>query len=322
MADRIANYNKRLFRKLKERLFWLIKAGVLSTAEMLIKKEKEILGTWTENQMANITLRADLISKENLEKESLDFLRAFVKAISGGNLENIEAPEYKPIIEILGNVSRSRATQGFTPSETATYIFSLKDAILQYLQTELADQPDILNREVVSVSKLLDKLGLMTFETFTKSRKEMIAQQARSILELSTPVITVWEKVLSVPLIGVLDSARTQLVMETLLQKIVDTQSRVVILDISGIPTVDTLVANHLIRTVTATGVSAKIAQTLVHLGVDLSGITTRPSMADGIAMAFDILNLRVGPKTTLGSLGGQWQALKDEIDLKSIRQP
>jgi len=149
-------------------------------------------------------------------------------------------------------------------------------------------------------------LGIIS-EAFVKEREKLIQQQQEALLELSTPVIRIWEKVLTVPLIGTLDSSRTQLVMETLLQRIVDTQSRVVILDISGIPGIDTLVANHLIRTVTATkllgaecivtGVSSKIAQTLVHLGVDLSGITTRPSMADGIAMAFEILSLQVVSK-------------------------
>lgn len=283
------------------------KAVELQTPEMVTKKEKEIVKAWMENQVANITLRLDLINKDDLEKESVLFLREFVKAISVGNLEDIEAPEYEQIIEMLGNISRTRAGQGFTPSETATYVFSLKDAVLQFLQTEFEDQPEILNREVVLVSKLLDKLGLVTFETYAKTKEELITQQTRSILELSTPVITVWDKILTVPLIGVLDSSRTQLVMETLLQKIIETQSRVVILDISGIPTVDTLVANHLIRTVIAsgllgaeciiTGVSATIAQTLVHLGVDLSGISTRPSMSDGIAMAFDILKLKVVPR-------------------------
>jgi len=283
------------------------KAVELQTPEMVTKKEKELIKAWMENQMANITLRLDLVNKDDLEKESVLFLREFVKVISGGNLEDIEAPEYEPIIEMLENISRSRAGQGFTPSETATYVFSLKDAVLQFLQTEFEDQPEILNREVVLVSKLLDKLGLVTFETYAKTKEDLITQQIRSILELSTPVITVWDKILTVPLIGVLDSSRTQLVMETLLQKIIETQSRVVILDISGIPTVDTLVANHLIRTVIAsgllgaeciiTGVSATIAQTLVHLGVDLSGISTRPSMSDGIAMAFDILKLKVVPR-------------------------
>jgi len=164
-----------------------------------------------------------------------------------------------------------------------------------------SDEGPFLKEEKNLINAVTERLGRIIQRV---RASEIVALQAQAIMELSTPVIKVWDKVLTVPLIGTLDSNRTQLVMETLLQRIVDTQSRVVILDISGIPGIDTLVANHLIRTVTATrllgaecivtGVSSQVAQTLVHLGVDLSGIITRSSMSDGIVMAFEILNLKV----------------------------
>jgi len=192
------------------------KAGTikLKTPELLKRREKEILDTWIKNQMANITLRLDLISKGDLETQSKEFLKDFTKAISTGNMENIEAPEYKPVVKMLQDISRTRASQGFSPSETATYIFSLQDTILQYMQEEYADKPEIINQEMVLISKLIVQLGLVTFEAFSKSRENVINKQSTLMLEMSIPVMTLWKNILMVPIVGAIDSKRAQLMME------------------------------------------------------------------------------------------------------------
>ena len=277
------------------------------TAKLIASKKAELLEVWMEAQMASTALREDLMDRNDLVKESKAFLDEFIKAVNSGNLEDIAAPEYENINKILADISVSRARVGFSPTETVGYVFSLKDAILQFLQAEYGKEPDVLNRELILYFGLIDKLGLVTIERFMKAREAIISDQQKAILEISTPVMTVWERILCVPLIGTLDSLRTQQLMEVLLQRIVDTQSRVAILDVSGIPTIDTEVANHLLRTVTATrllggeciitGINSRMAQTMVHLGVDLSAVVTRSTMADGLAMAFDKLGLDITTK-------------------------
>ena len=277
------------------------------TARLLAGKKEELLEVWIEAQSAAITLREDLVSKEDLLKQSREFLDILIKAMNQGNMEDITSPAYDPVNKMLGDISWSRARQGFTPTETAVFVFSLRGAILQFLQTEYGEHPEILNREMALINNLIDSLGLVTFDTYAKGREEVIMDQQKAILEISTPVMTIWDKILCVPLIGTLDSARTQQLMEVLLQQIVDTQSRVAILDVSGIPTIDTEVSNHLLRTVTATrllggeciitGISSRVAQTMVHLGVDLSAVITRTTLAEGLRLAFNNLQLTVSPK-------------------------
>jgi rsbT co-antagonist protein RsbR len=262
---------------------------------MIARRKTDILNAWLQTQLDSRSARMDLMSREELAAQSRDFLDAFEAAASSGNLADIEAPEYNSI---------TRTRQGFSPAETATYVFSLKDTLLAFLQEEYAGRPDELNREVVRVSALLDRLGLTTFEAYMKGREEIIYRQQQELLELSTPVIKVWDGVLSLPLIGTLDSARTQVVMESLLQQIVATGSSVAILDISGVPAVDTLVAQHLLKTVAATrlmgadciisGIRPEIAQTMVGLGVDLSSVRTKASMADALKEAMRDIGLKI----------------------------
>jgi rsbT co-antagonist protein RsbR len=203
----------------------------------------------------------------------------------------------------LGSISRSRATKGFSPGETATFVLSLKQPAFALLQAKLKDDPALLE-EVWAFNAILDKLGLYTTEVFQSSREEIIRRQQAEMLELSTPVVQLWEGILALPLIGTLDSARTQVVMENLLQGIVDTSSRVAVIDITGVPTVDTVVAKHLVKTVSAarlmgahciiSGIRPQIAQTMVHLGVDFEDVETTASLADALARAFRLHNLQV----------------------------
>lgn len=275
----------------------------IRTVQDLVKvREKELLEAWMKAQLANMTLREDLKSKSDLRKESIEFLRAFVRAVDDGNLEDIGTPEFEKIIVILKEVSVNRAELGFTPSETATYIFSLKDSILEFLQIELKSDPEQLNVEVIRISKLLDKLGLITFEEYARGRENLIKEQQKSILELSSPIVKLWDNILAVPLIGILDSRRTQSIMENLLNLIIQTESKIAIIDITGVGVMDTQVTTHLLKTVSAvkllgaeamiTGIRPEVAQTIVHLGIDLSMVQTRATMAEGLKYAFGKLGI------------------------------
>lgn len=282
----------------------MAKKEALNISEVLAKKEREILDVWTKAQADVAELKKGLITEKQLREESAQFLRILVRAVAGGNLEDITAPEYDEVNRFLSSISGTRASLGFSPSETAAYIFSFKDTVLRFLQDEFSDQSAELNKAVIQFSMLMDKLGLLTFETYVKGREAVIREQQRSLLEISTPVIQVWEEILILPLIGTIDSARAKQIMENLLESIVTTKSSIVIMDITGVPAVDTEVANRLLRSMQAaklmgaecvlTGISPLISQTLVHLGVDLSGVTTRASLRDGLELAFRKLKVKV----------------------------
>jgi rsbT co-antagonist protein RsbR len=273
-------------------------------AKLLQKKKKQVLEDWMTAQLADAGLREDLMSNEELREQSEELLTTLLKSITDKNLSDMESAEFEPVQEILGGISISRARQGFSPRETGIYIFSLKDALLNALQSELKHDPTTLVDAIYRVSKLMDSLGIVTFETFIKGREEVILRQTDEITEISTPVIRVWDGILALPIIGTLDSARTQVVMENLLQEIVESGSTIAILDISGVPAVDSLVAQHLIKTVAATrlmgaeciisGIRPEIAQTIVHLGIDLSNIVTKATLASALKYAFGLLKIEV----------------------------
>ena len=220
------------------------------------------------------------------------------------NLEEYQSEGYDHVKEVLAGISISRARQGFTPRDTGVFVFSLKDALLEVLQEELKDDTAYLYQSSQMINKLMDSLGIVTFETFIKGREEVILRQTDEISEISTPVIRVWDGIVALPIIGTLDSSRTQVVMEYLLQEIVNTGSTIAILDISGVPAVDSLVAQHLLKTVAATrlmgaeciisGIRPEIAQTVVHLGIDLSSIVTKATLASALRHAFSLLKLEV----------------------------
>jgi rsbT co-antagonist protein RsbR len=267
------------------------------------KKKKQILETWMKLQLADEGLREDLISNEELREESDEFLNSLIDTLNDENIDDVKHNDFQNVIDILSGISISRAKQGFSPRETGTYIFSLKDALIQVLQQELKD-PQELYLQNLKINKLLDSFGISTFEVFIKGREEVILRQTDEIAEISTPVIRVWDGILALPIIGTLDSARTQVVMENLLQEIVESGSSIAILDISGVPAVDSLVAQHLIKTVSATrlmgaeciisGIRPEIAQTVVHLGIDLSSIITKATLASALKTAFGMMQLQV----------------------------
>jgi rsbT co-antagonist protein RsbR len=236
------------------------------------------------------------VDRAEVEAQARSFVRQLVDAVQADGDGGLEGPGWAKIRDALRGLSASRARQGSTPTETATFIFSLKQPLFSRLQEEYRGDADGLARELWTATIILDRLGLLTTEFFLKSREELIARQQREMLELSTPVVALWEGVLAVPLIGTLDSERTQVVMENLLQRIVDTGASIAIIDITGVPTVDTLVAQHLLKTVGAarlmgaeciiSGIRPQIAQTIVHLGVDLGNVATKATLADALVLA------------------------------------
>lgn len=271
--------------------------------EIIEKYEEELLADWVKEQLADPILRPDLVSERELREQSAEFLSLFRVAVRSGNLTDVEATEWAEVREMLAGLSRSRAGQGFSPTETAMFIFSIKQPLFARLRLEVKDA-EALAEDMWAATVLLDKLGLYTAEVYQKGREGMIVRQQAELMELSTPVVRLWEGILMVPLIGTLDSARTQLVMESLLQEIVETGSAIAIIDITGVPTVDTLVAQHLLKTVAAarlmgadciiSGIRPQIAQTIVQLGVTLADVVTKATLADAFALALQRLGLVV----------------------------
>jgi rsbT co-antagonist protein RsbR len=261
---------------------------------VITQHEGEILTDWIRAQ-GSAGGRKDPLQEAETRRVSKDFLAALAEAAKGGDT-HIEGAGWTEVRNILSDLSGARAAQGFTPVETATFVFSLKQALFARLSAEFAKDPQGLSQELWSASTLLDKLGLFTMEAYQKTRESVIQRQQNELLELSTPVVELWDNVLALPLIGTLDSGRTQVVMQNLLEKIVSSGASIAIIDITGVPTVDTLVAQHLMKTVAAarlmgadciiSGIRPQIAQTIVHLGVDLSAVTTKASLADAFRIA------------------------------------
>jgi rsbT co-antagonist protein RsbR len=266
--------------------------------------QKEILAEWLGSQAASGAWRAGRIQEAQLREESQRFLGLLAQAIQHGVEFDTRSSQWAEIREFLTEVSRSRATQGFTPSQVATFVFSLKQALFKRVTESLKTDPAALASTLWEATTVLDALGLYTTEVYQQARESLIARQQEELIELSTPVVQLWEGILALPLIGTLDSERTQVVMESLLERLVATGSSLAVIDITGVPTVDTLVAQHLLKTVAAaqlmgadciiSGIRPQIAQTIVHLGIDLSTVATKASLADAFALAMKRRGLTV----------------------------
>ena len=262
---------------------------------LLETHEKIVLASWMESQISAGSLRSGQIKEGELKSQSQMFLRELVEALKSGEMDDPSGAAWSSVRELLGDFSRSRAVQGFSPSQTATFVFSLKEPLFTLLREEIKNDAGKLAEEMWTATTLLDKLGLYTAEVFQQSRDDIIKRQSQELLELSTPVVQLWDKILALPLIGTLDSERTQTVMENLLNNIVQSGAEIAIIDITGVPTVDTLVAQHLIKTVSAarlmgadciiSGIRPQIAQTIVHLGLQLD-VVSKATMADAFALA------------------------------------
>jgi rsbT co-antagonist protein RsbR len=272
-------------------------------AALLGRHEKDILEEWVKLQLASDAHRSDLLTERDVRDQSARFLTATSAAAASGGTD-IRRPEWAAVRDLIGELSQSRARQGFSPAETATFVLSLKEPLFARLRRELEKDPAGMAQATWATSVLFDKLGMLAMEMYQKGREDVIKRQQEELLELSTPVVRLWDNVVAVPLIGTLDSARTQVVMESLLQEIVNLGAGIAIIDITGVPTVDTLVAQHLLKAVAAarlmgadciiSGIRPQIAQTIVHLGVDLGDVVTKATLADAFALALKRQGLTV----------------------------
>lgn len=272
-------------------------------AEVIAQHESLILEEWIA-EMSSATRRSDLMRDSELRSQCSDLLKLLRQGVESGNFD-LESSGWLGAREMLGDMSLSRARQGFTPTETATFVFSVKKPLYSALQSRFAEDAERLASELWATTELVDSLGLYTTDVFLKTKMDIIRRQQAEMLELSTPVVKLWQGILAVPIIGTLDSERTQTVMGSLLGEIVKTNSKVAIIDITGVPTVDTITAQHLLKTVTAarlmgadciiSGVRPQIAQTIVHLGINLQDITTKATLFDAFALALQRTGIAVG---------------------------
>lgn len=268
----------------------------IDLGQMITANEDTILRSWV-TAFASVDTR---ISAQEIENQARQLLRALGRATATGNVTDVRRPEYGDVRDLLAGFSRSRAIQGFSPSETATFVLSLKQALFEQIRN---GRPEDVAANTWTLSLLIDQLGLFTVESFQRTREELIARQREEIEELSTPVVKLWDGIVALPLIGALDSGRTQVVMQNLLEAIVQTGAEIAILDITGVPTVDTLVAQHLLKTVSAarlmgadciiSGIRPQIAQTIVQLGVQLN-VISKATLADAFALALSRTNRAV----------------------------
>jgi rsbT co-antagonist protein RsbR len=266
------------------------------TAAVIKKEEATILQGWITNQLAD-TSRRELLNGVELKEQSRSFLNAFINAAQASFEGDLTGEHWDDVRASLVNLSKSRAATGFTPSETATFVFSLKQPIFDALRRNAPTESKAINEDIWRVSIILDKLGLVTVDAYQQTRDQIIMRQQQELMDLSTPVIKLWDGIVAMPLIGTLDSERTQVVMEGLLEAIVQHEAAIAIIDITGVPTVDTLVAQHLLKAVAAarlmgaeciiSGIRPQIAQTIVHLGVELGDVITKSTLGDALRLAF-----------------------------------
>ena len=272
-------------------------------ADILVKDEAEILATWIGEQLSGGAKQGSL-SEAEIKESSRAFLSVFATAVKNDYNEQVTGAEWDDVRAHLARLSRERVVQGFSSEDTATFIFSLKKPLFDSLR-KCGDDADRLNDELWKLTQVLDKLGLVTVSEYQKSRQQIIERQQQELLDLTTPVVKLWDSIVALPLIGTLDSERTQVVMESLLDSIVENEAAIAIIDITGVPTVDTLVAQHLLKTVAAarlmgaeciiSGIRPQIAQTIVHLGVDLGDVVTKATLAEALKIALRRVGLTVG---------------------------
>lgn len=262
---------------------------------IILRHHVQLLEGWLASLVVRIGRREEAIDAE-IRQQASRFLMLVGNSVNSDGIKDIDSAGWAETRNLLGQISADRVRQGYSSIETANFVFSLKEPLTAHLQKEFDGEPATLVNEITATNALFDKLGLFTVDAYQKSREEIILRQQRELLELSTPVVELWKGVLALPLIGTLDSARTQVVMESLLQSIVDTGASIAIIDITGVPTVDTLVAQHLLKTVAAarlmgadcliSGIRPQIAQTIVHLGVNLEDVITKSTLADAFEVA------------------------------------
>lgn len=297
-------------------------ATIRTLSQLLDAHGTDILAEWLKNLRAEADHR---IGAAELQAQCASILQHLIQACSTSEADDVHSSSFAPVRELLADIARTRAEQGFSASETVSFIGSLKEPLFARVRATPSDDPDLLASELITCGRLVDSLGLQIVDLFQQVREDMISRQQTEISELSTPVVKLWQGVLAIPLIGTLDSARTQVVMETLLESIVRHEADIAIIDITGVPTVDTLVAQHLLKTVAAarlmgaecivSGIRPQIAQTMVHLGVELN-VASKANLADAFALALRRLGravISVQPQPGIGA--GRFDVARPSMD-------
>ncbi len=269
-------------------------------ADLFNKDSDLILKLWIKQQATASNLRSDLISKEEMQQMSSDTLVSINLAVSAGNMNDIEAEAFDAVKANLKKVSERYVMLGFSPSETATFIFSLKEAVMDALQQKYENDNDALFSSLMLTNKLVDSLGLYTFECFTEMQKSLLAEQMSAMSAMSTPVMQIWQDILMIPIVGTVDSARSQEIMDAMLEALDRTDSEIILLDIQGVASIDSAVANHLLKITKAvsmmgchcivSGVTSHVAQAMANLGLDLGGVNSAPTLRKGLRMALATL--------------------------------
>ncbi len=281
------------------------KKKLKTIANILAVNQNEILKDWLDQIRSLPDNRTfELMTEDQVKIQAADLLKTLTTALRAEQYEDITTPDFADTVAMLQDISATRAEQGFTPSETMTFVISLKDALLKYMLDEMSDDLTYLNFEIIKLNKVVDLLGFVTLETYAKTREELIFEQSRSLMELSTPVIKLWDQVVMLPLVGVIDTVRAAQMLEALLKTIVETESTVAILDVTGVPVLDTKVAQHLFKTITAskmlganviiTGISTEAAQTMTKLDLDISQFRTTGTLRKGLALAFNMIGVTI----------------------------
>ena len=274
-------------------------------SQILLENQNDLIDKWVEEQ--KIVMKRE--SETTLRKNCSEFLQLFLQAITANSDHNSKKMELNSVTwsntkAFLNELSATKAREGYSSSEIATFIFSFKKEVFKLLSRALLKQPEQIASEIQLSSETIDQLGLYTIEVYQKTRERLIESQRKDLLELSTPVIQLWQGIIALPLIGALDSNRSQIMMERLLEVLANTGASVAILDISGVPTIDTLVAQHLLKTIQAakimgayciiSGIRPETAQTIVHLGIDLSSVRTKSTMARALEEALALQSFKV----------------------------
>jgi rsbT co-antagonist protein RsbR len=270
-------------------------AAAKELGNLLEENFDSINGEWIEFLKKKIPVLSEFLTIEDLESTTTNLLKLFIKGLKTG-ANTVEDPNYQELHDSLVSLSLDLGGKNFTPSETAQFVLFLKDVTILLLIEKQKKNADTMTDSILLVNGLLDRFALITIDAYLSNKERIIKEQASVILEMSTPVVKIWNGIILLPLVGILDSSRAKQMMESLLGNIENYQAKVAIIDISGIPVIDTLVARHLFTTIAAvklmgsecivTGISAKISQTIVHLGLDLSNILTRASLEDGLQLA------------------------------------
>ena len=260
----------------------------------------KILQLWLKQQKVAGALRSDLISEEEMQQMSRDALASISKAVSSGNMNSMLSEAFGDVKCNIRKVSERYALLGFTPSETATFMFSLKEAVLEVLQEKYGDDSEACFSGLILINALVDSLGLYTFECFVEAQKSLIAEQLSMMRAMSTPVMQIWQGILMIPIVGTVDSARSQEIMDAMLEALERTDSEIILLDIQGVASIDSAVANHLLKITKAvgmmgchcivSGVTSHVAQAMANLGLDLGGVNSAPTLRKGLRMALNIL--------------------------------